>query len=114
MHELSIAHSLLSIIERSVPSGNKGIVTEVHLNVGTLSAIEIDALVFSFDIVKDKTISSKANLSINSIQGKGECRSCGSIFPIDKYGVACPECNSFSIDILQGKELKITSISIED
>ena len=114
MHELSIAHSLLSIIERSVPSGNKGTVTEVHLDVGTLSAIELDALVFSFDIIKDKTISSRANLIINSIQGKGKCRSCGGVFPIDKYGVACPECNSYSIDIMQGKELKITSISIED
>ena len=114
MHELSIAHSLLSIIERSVPSGNKGTVTEVYLDVGTLSAIELDALVFSFDIVKDKTISSRANLIINSIQGKGKCRSCGGVFPIDKYGVACPECNSYSIDIMQGKELKITSISIED
>ena len=114
MHELSIAHSLLSIIERSIPSGNIGTVTEVHLDVGTLSAIEIDALVFSFDIVKDKTISSKANLIINSIQGKGKCKSCSSVFDLDKYGVACPDCNSYSIDILQGKELKITSISIED
>ena len=114
MHELSVAQSLLSIIERSVPIDNKGTVTEVHLSVGTLSAIELDALIFSFDIIKDNTIASQAKLVINTIQGMGKCKSCGTVFPINNYGTACPTCNQFSIDILEGKELKITSICTEE
>ena len=114
MHELSVAQSLLSIIERSVPSDNKGTVTEIHLSIGTLSAIELDALTFSFDIIKDNTIASQAKLVINTIQGMGKCKSCGTVFPINNYGTACPTCNQFSIDILEGKELKITSICTEE
>ena len=114
MHELSVAQSLFSIIERSIPHDNKGKVTEVHLSIGTLSAIEIDALTFSFDIIKDNTIASQAKLIINYIQGKGRCRSCSDIFQINNFGIACPVCNHYDIEILEGKELKITSICMEE
>lgn len=114
MHELSVAQSLFSIIEHSVPKNSKGTVTEVHLIVGTLSAIELDALTFSFDIIKENTIASQAKLIVNSIQGKGKCKSCGTVFPINNFGTSCPDCNQFNIDILEGKELKITSISMEE
>jgi len=52
MHELSIAHSILSIAENAVPENSKAFVTSVGLQIGELSGIEIESLEFAFSVIK--------------------------------------------------------------
>ena len=61
MHELSIAHSILSIAEKSAPEG-KGIITAVSMQIGQLSSIEIDSLRFAFEAIKSNTVLEKATI----------------------------------------------------
>jgi hydrogenase nickel incorporation protein HypA/HybF len=114
MHELSIAKSVIQIIENSVESDFNKKITKVHLNIGKLSGIEIDALTFSFSIIKKNTILENAEMEINQINGMAKCRKCGINFELNSFGNPCPKCNDYAIDILQGKEMKVTQISIED
>ncbi len=114
MHELSIAKSIIQIIEKAFESDFNKKITKVHLNIGRLSGIETDALTFGFSIIRKDTILANAELEINLINGLAKCKKCGTSFEMNSYGIPCPNCAEFSIDILQGKDMKVTQISVED
>lgn len=112
MHEVSIAQSIISIIKDLVPTPDAK-VTKVSIVVGELSSIETDALQFSFDIVKSKTVLSEALLHIDKVTGRGQCVDCETIFDMHNYATACPQCSSYFIKVLQGKEMKVLSFDVE-
>ena len=70
MHELSIAHSILSIAEKAVPKNDGAVVTGVNLQIGELSGVEIESMKFDFSIIKEDTILEKAELLIDIIEGE--------------------------------------------
>jgi hydrogenase nickel incorporation protein HypA/HybF len=114
MHEVSIANSIVQIIQDALPTDKAGYVASVNIKVGQLSAIETDALLFAFDIVKLKTPLSRAVLHIEIIEGKGECSDCGNHFTMKNYATPCPNCNSYLIKIMQGKDMKVVSFDMEE
>lgn len=114
MHELSIAKSIIQIIEKSFKSDFNKKITKVHLNIGRLSGIETDALAFGFSIIRKDTLLADAELEINLIDGVAKCKKCGTTFELNSYGMPCPTCEEYSLDIIQGKEMKVTQISVED
>ena len=114
MHEVSIANSIIQIINDVLPADKTGYVSAVNIKVGQLSAIETDALLFAFDIVKAKTLLSRAVLNIETIEGRGECSDCGIVFNMDSYATPCPGCNSYFVKITQGKEMKVVSYDMEN
>ena len=115
MHEVSIANSIIQTIEGLLPADSSNqYVSSVQIKVGELSSIEIDALQFSFDIVKAKTPLSQAQLQIEIIEGKAECSDCGTTFSMHGFATPCPNCNSYLVKILQGKEMKIVSFEMEE
>lgn len=114
MHELSIAHSILSIAEKSTPTEGKGIITAVSMQIGQLSSIEIDSLRFAFEAIKSNTVLEKAELNIDIIEGEAKCQDCQTIFQLNAYGTACPNCKSYGVTILKGTEMKILSLTIDE
>jgi len=114
MHELTIAQSVIGIVSRAVPEGFKGKVAAIHTNIGTLSGIENDALLFSFDIIKKDSIASGAQLIIHLVTAKAKCNDCGFTIDIDSFGNACPHCHQYNLEITQGKELQVTSIEYDE
>lgn len=114
MHELSIAHSILSIAEDAFAPGTKGYITSVETQIGELSAIETESLLFAFDTIKSHSLLANATLNISMIPGQGECRDCHTSFHLPALGTACPLCGSFSIAIKGGREMKVTSIIVEE
>jgi len=114
MHELSIAHSILSIAERSFPAGATGFIHAVNIQVGELSSIDTEALLFAFSAIRSGTVLERAILQIETIPGEARCTECGTVFHMDSFGKACPQCQGYMVSILQGKELKVLSLSIEE
>jgi hydrogenase nickel incorporation protein HypA/HybF len=114
MHELSIAHSILSIAERTLPLDSKGYISGISLQIGELSGIELDALRFAFEAIKDGSLLAKAELNIDIIAGEAECSECGTVFHMPGFATPCPQCQSYLAGIRQGKELKVLSITVEE
>lgn len=114
MHELSIAHSILSIAERSLPPNAAGQITAVNLQVGELSGIETEALVFAFSAIRSGTVLEAAELNIETIPGEAKCADCDTVFPLHSFGTACPHCQGYLLNILRGKELKVLSLTVEE
>jgi len=114
MHELSIAQSILTIAGKALPETDMSVVTGIGLQIGELSAIEIDSLVFAFSVIREDTRFSKAELEIESIPGEAVCMDCNTIFPLHSYGTPCPGCRGYSIQIRKGKEMKVLHISVAE
>jgi hydrogenase nickel incorporation protein HypA/HybF len=114
MHELSIAQSIIQIVEKSLPFGFSKKISLVHLSIGTLSGIELDALTFAFSVIKKGTLLSGSEMEIEIINGFARCKSCNTEFELNSYGNPCPDCGSYSLNIIRGKEMKVTNIIVDD
>jgi hydrogenase nickel incorporation protein HypA/HybF len=112
MHELSIAQSVIEIIEEEAKNNHADSVTDVELEIGLVSGVVPDALKFAMDEAIKNTLLEKAKIIYKIIEGKGQCNNCSHEFTIDGLYAMCPECNSFSFEVIQGKELKIKNFSI--
>ena len=95
MHELSIAHSILSIAERAVPAGSKVAVTAVSLQIGELSSIEIESLEFAFSAIRSGTLLEKLNLILRSFREKQPARTVVQFFIWIPLGPVVPTAKAF-------------------
>ena len=114
MHELSIAQSIIKIVESSLPNKNENKVNSVHLLIGKLSGIEIDALQFAYSVLKNNSFLYSSVLKIDETNGQAKCLTCNITFEMNRYGTPCPECGGYAFEILQGKEMKVLKINIDD
>jgi len=113
MHELSIAQSILSIAEQALPKKNV-VITGVHLQIGELSGIEIEALTFALSVIKENTVLDRAELDIEVVKGEAECLECKTIFPMDHFGSCCPQCKGYFVKVLKGRDMKVLNLTVEE
>jgi hydrogenase nickel incorporation protein HypA/HybF len=113
MHEMSLAESVLQIIEDTARTQQFSHVRTVVLEVGVLSAVEPEAMLFCFDAVTRGSIAEGANLEIVEIPGSGWCMECGkTVLLSERYGL-CPECGDARVTITGGNELRIKDLEVE-
>ena len=114
MHELSIAQNIIEIVKDNAEKLHATKVSEVELDIGTISGVIPETLEFALDIAVKNTILEGAKIKMNIFQAKAKCLSCEKDFDVDDIYTMCPHCGSLQFDIIQGKELKVRSIKIED
>jgi hydrogenase nickel incorporation protein HypA/HybF len=112
MHELSIVMSIIEITESEINKAGGGIAEEIELDIGTLSTIEMEAFDFAWQQGVIGTVLEDAELHVNRIEGRAKCLECAIEFHIDNLYDSCPDCGGFFNQIIQGKELKVKTISV--
>jgi hydrogenase nickel incorporation protein HypA/HybF len=110
MHELSIAGSIVDLVDQAA-AGRR--ICKVTLEIGRLSGVSPDAVSFCFPEVARGTNAESATLEIREIDGRARCESCGEEFATPSLLTTC-SCGSLSFQRLSGDELKIKSIEIEE
>lgn len=113
MHELSIAQSILDIVNQHLPSSKAAKVRSIKIRVGKLSNILPDSLHFCFGALTKGSNFEKTQLIIKAIPLTIECKDCKKIYETDDYIFLCPSCNSSDIAVLGGNDLNIEEIEIE-
>ncbi len=113
MHELSIAQSILKIVQDETKKHGVSRVTRIFLRIGALSAIVPESLTFSFEIISERTIAEGARLDIELVPARGRCRECNIYFKVDGALFFCPGCGKVAGEIVSGKELEIVHIEAE-
>ena len=73
-----------------------------------------DAIRFCFDICCQDTILEGATLEIIETEGRGKCRRCGHEINLSQPFGQCDRCHSFELDIIQGQELQIKEMEVEE
>jgi len=113
MHELSLAESLLQLIEDAANEQKFTRVKTVWLEIGQLACVEKESLCFYFDVVKQDSIAQQAKLEIIEIAGKGICNQCHHSILIASHYAACPQCGNYAVQITHGEEMRIRELEVE-
>jgi hydrogenase nickel incorporation protein HypA/HybF len=109
MHELGIAQEVVALVADHAQKK----VTRVVLEIGKLSAILPDAILFCFDLCSEGTVVAGAALEIVEIPGLARCRACGSEVALEKPFGRC-ECGGSDLEWLVGEELRIKEYEVAD
>ena len=114
MHELSIALSIIELAQEE--SERRGVqVSAVHLKLGALSGVVKEALLGSFEMACEDTSLKGARLVIEELPVLIFCTVCGAQRPISSVQLfCCADCGTPSGDIVQGKELEVVALEIEE
>jgi hydrogenase nickel incorporation protein HypA/HybF len=89
-------------------------ITEIRLSIGELTEIQEFALQFAFEAMTPGTMAEGAELSVTHIPATSKCNECGIEYGHDRFQMLCPECGSFAVTSLTGRELLIDSIETDD
>ncbi len=113
MHELSLAESMLELMTEQAEKDGFSKVTRVCLEVGRLSCVEPEAMLFCFESVMANTLASEAKLEIIPVPGVGKCSRCHALSDMDQLYSPCSYCGDFGLEILQGKRVNIKSLAVQ-
>ncbi|CAG0911509.1 unnamed protein product [Cyprideis torosa] len=113
MHEMSIAESIIQIIEDEARKQSFKRVKHVWLEIGRFSGVEIEALTFCFDVVTRGGVAEGTALDIIELPGQAWCMGCSESVEVEQRYDACPRCGSYQLQVTGGEELRIKELEVE-
>ncbi|RLA07129.1 MAG: hydrogenase maturation nickel metallochaperone HypA [Gammaproteobacteria bacterium] len=113
MHEMSLCEGVLDVIEDSAKAQNFKKVSQIFLEIGNLSGVEIEAMKFCFAAVMRDSIADKAKLTIIKKEGLAWCMKCAKKVKVKQKFDKCPDCGSYQLQIVSGDEMKIKELEVE-
>jgi len=114
MHELGIANSILEAVRTEVSRYPGQYATKVCVRIGELSAIDEEALRFSFEVLSRETDLEGLQLEVEFCPRKHRCRECGEVFIVRDYDIRCAQCASLQTECCGGDELAIAYLEVEE
>ena len=113
MHEMTIAQSMIEIINEEMLKNKATNLRSVRLNIGQMSAVVPDSLSFCFEVITSGTELEGAKLIMDIIPLKGCCHACEEEFEIKDYTFTCPACGNTKIEAVSGHDLSIVEIEVD-
>lgn len=113
MHEMSLAESVLQIIEQAGREQGFTAVKTVWLEIGQLACVEPSAMRFCFDAVMRGSIADQARLEINEIAGQGWCARCARDVPLASLHEGCPYCGKYQLRVTGGDAMRVKELEVE-
>lgn len=113
MHEMSLAEGIRGIIEDAARTQPFTRVRSVVLEVGELSAVEIESLRFCLDAVLRDTVAEGAGLVVDIVPGAGWCMHCAATVNIHQLYEACPLCGSYQVQATGGTEMRVKELEVD-
>jgi hydrogenase nickel incorporation protein HypA/HybF len=115
MHELSIAMSIVEMAQEEAEQRGGAQITAVHLKLGALSGVAKEALLSSYDIACEGTVLSGSGLIIEEVPVVVFCPRCQAQRPLSSLQLfCCAECGTPTSKIVQGKEIEVVALEIEE
>src|SRR2546421_11297375 len=114
MHELSIAQSIVDVVEARAVECNAARVKSVRLRIGEANGVVIDSLTFCFEMLTslDPTLAG-AQLVIDRVPHLARCHHCAGEFLVTNFITQCPTCQEWDTEVVSGTELQILDMEIE-
>lgn len=117
MHETVLAQSILQVAEREARERGGRRITRVHLKLGNLEGVRAEGLREAFGIAARGTIAEGAEIVIDAVPGRVECRACGATARIENADhrgavrASCPECGG-RYRVVDGRGVTVSSVRI--
>lgn len=120
MHEFSMAQGILNAVLETAEANNAIKVTDIVIEIGRLAMLNPEQLKFMLDVLVEDTIAADANIVLEDIDVEIKCYNCdyegvGNVDDSDHYApmILCPKCESHRVNVLNGKDVTVRSISVE-
>ena len=121
MHEFAMAQGIFSTVYDTAEANDAIEVTEVVIEIGRLAMLNPEQLKFMLGVMfEGEELTKNAKMIINTIDVDIKCHNCGfegvgDIDDSDHYAptILCPECESHRVEVINGKDITVRSISIE-
>jgi hydrogenase nickel incorporation protein HypA/HybF len=112
VHELSIAMSIVDMAREEAERRSVRI-NAVHLELGALSGVVKEALLFSYEVACDGTPLEGSRLVVKDVPIEVYCPVCKvSKTLASMQWFCCPDCGAQTPDVVHGKELVITALEL--
>jgi hydrogenase nickel incorporation protein HypA/HybF len=114
VHELSIAHSVVSTVRHAVPERR---VLAVRLRIGMLAGVVPEALGFGWELATAGTELAGSRLDVEREPLPGRCLDCDA--PSDHHRpppLACPACGGrvLPVDAAAARVMEVASVEVDD
>jgi hydrogenase nickel incorporation protein HypA/HybF len=113
MHEMSLAESVLQIIEDTARAEGYARVKAVWLEIGQLASVEKEAMRFCFEVVTRDSIARDARLEIIETAGQAWCMECARTVAVTARYDSCPQCGGMQIEVTGGEEMRVKELEVE-
>jgi hydrogenase nickel incorporation protein HypA/HybF len=113
MHEMSLAESILAIVEDAARRQGFSRVKELRLEIGALAGVEVGALTFCLDAVLKNSLAEGAKVELETLPGRGWCMVCADTVPIAALLDACPRCGGYQVQATAGTEMRVKDLLVE-
>jgi len=110
MHELSISRSIL---DTALAHADGRRVLLINMTIGALRQVVPDSLAFYFEIVSRGTVCEGARLRTRLEPARLRC-ACGEEWELEGPSFRCPRCAGGQVTVLDGDELSVDSIEVEE
>jgi hydrogenase nickel incorporation protein HypA/HybF len=114
MHEYSIVQNLLDLCEQNASAHECTKITKIVVKIGRLSNIECSLLKTAFDTFKLDTIAQVAELEVIDQKVVIKCNLCGQTTECEKNEFACSHCDSYDVAIIDGEDLLLMSLEMDE
>lgn len=113
MHELSIAERIVEMATEAVSGRNASRITCLEVEVGVLSGVEPDSLVFALESFRQQPLFTGTNMNIIRIPAVAICSTCGAEYEPTSWYDTCPACGISGFTLRSGEELRLKSVLFE-
>lgn len=112
MHELSIAESIIEVIDSHLDEGGYARCSAVTVRAGLLSAVDEEALRFAFEALCEQAGRDGVELTVETTYPAASCE-CGCRFEVTDIIYQCPQCGSVTASLSGGDELEVIKLEVE-
>jgi hydrogenase nickel incorporation protein HypA/HybF len=113
MHEMSLTEGVLRVLEEQAVAQDFTRVKTIWLEIGELSPVDPEALLFCFEAIRDGTLAEGAKMEILRVPGQALCMGCGKQVHLAQRYDACPDCGGESLQVTGGDELRIKELEVD-
>jgi hydrogenase nickel incorporation protein HypA/HybF len=113
MHELSLAQSIVDLVQEQCGSERFARVRTIRVSVGQLSTVDPRSLEFGFEVVARGTIAEGASLTIERPAGRAYCTDCAVTVEIATRADACPICSGHRWVVVGGQDLRVIDLEVD-
>jgi hydrogenase nickel incorporation protein HypA/HybF len=114
MHEMSLTEGVVRIVEEQAARHGASRVKTVWLEIGELSSVEPDSMLFCFDAVaRGNPLTEGAVLQILRVPGTAWCMDCSESVSIAQRFDPCPQCGGHHLTVTTGDEMRIKELEVE-
>ena len=115
MHELSIAMSILDVVEEEMQSHAGANLQAIYIRLGPLSGVVKESLLSAYELAREQTPFAGARLVFEDVPIAVFCPRCQAERTVESpQRLCCSECATPVSEILRGRELELAALELEE